>query len=79
MSTVRRQVRIESRDPFTVVLNRSGGRPSVVLRTAPDADEATVVFYVVGQLLARQQDAGELHLLVQHGEELRTLLWEPLA
>jgi hypothetical protein len=36
----------------------------VVLRTAPDADQATVAFDVARQLLTLQQTSGELYLLV---------------
>jgi hypothetical protein len=53
MSTVRHQVRIESRDPFTIVLDGSGARPTVVLRTVPEADQVTVAFDVARQLLTR--------------------------
>ena len=79
MSSVTRQVRIDSADPFHVVLQAAGARSPVVLRTAPDANEATIAFHVARQRLTRDQVAGDLVLLVRQDEEPRTLLREPVA
>jgi hypothetical protein len=77
MSTVYRQVRIDSLDPFHVVLQAAGARSSVVLHTARDADQATIAFHVVRERLTRDQVAGDL-LLLEQEKEPRTLLREPL-
>ena len=79
MSTVTRQVRIDSVDSFHVVLHAAGARSPVVLRTAPDANEATIAFHMARQRLRRDQVAGDLLLLVRQEEEPRVLLWEPLV
>ena len=79
MSTVYRQVRIDSLDPFQVVLQAAGADSSVVLHTARDADAATIAFHVTRQRLTRDQVAGDLLLLVQQQEEPRMLLWETMV
>ena len=79
MSTVYREERIDSLDPFHVVLQAAGADSSVVLHTARDADKATIAFHVARQRLTRDQVAGDLLLLVQQEEEPRMLLWEPLV
>ncbi len=78
MSNVRSLVRIDPLDAYEVVMNFSGARPSVVLRTAPDPDQATVAFHVARQRLTRDQVAGELSL-VHRDAPARTLLREPLG
>ena len=77
MSTVTSQARLDACDPFHVVLHAAGTHSPVVLRTAPDANEATIAFHVARQQLTREQVAGEL-LLVRQGEGARTLLRESL-
>ena len=77
MSSVSRPMRIVGIDPFHVVLNASGAREPVVVHTAGDADQASVAFHVARQRLTREQVTGDL-VLVQHGDEPRTLLWESL-
>jgi hypothetical protein len=79
MSTVYKQVRIDSLDPFQVVLQAAGRHSSEVLHTARDADNATIAFHLARQRLTRDQVAGDLLLLVQQEEEPRTLLREPLG
>ncbi len=79
MSTVVRQVRIDSLDPFQVVMHAADAHSPVVLRTSRDADQATIAFHVARQRLRRDQVADDLLLLVQQEEEPRMLLWEPLV
>ena len=68
-------------DPFArfeVVLEAVGAREPVVLRSASDADPATLAFYDEWERLTHDHVAGNL-LLVYHGDEARTLLREPLG
>ena len=69
-----RQVRLH---PFAVQLQPCVACEPVVLRTAHDANRATLAFQAERERLTEQQIAGEL-LLVYHDEEPRTLLRESL-
>ena len=63
--------------PFEVVLDARPASAPQVLHTACDANRATLAFHEHLQRLAAQQRGGEL-LLIQHTEEARTLLRQPL-
>ena len=67
--------RIDSRDPFAIVL-RAGHAAPVVLQSAQDADGATIAFHAEKQRLTQLRVVGDL-LLVQQ-QTARTLLREPL-
>ena len=58
-----------------MVLKRTPTCELVVLRTARDADRATLAFHAEWQRMLAQEIDGDL-LLVQHTEEPRTLLRE---
>ncbi|HZG65618.1 MAG TPA: hypothetical protein VEZ12_02685, partial [Herpetosiphonaceae bacterium] len=64
--------------PFAVVLHASTADEPLVLHTTCDANRATLAFEVHLRRLTEQQTAGEL-VLVQHDEETRTLLRQPLG
>ena len=64
--------------PFEVVLHACPTGEPQVLHTACDANRATLAFHEQLQHLRAQQLGGAL-LLVQHAEESRTLLRQPLG
>ena len=64
--------------PFEIAFAAFGAREPVVLRSAPDADRAILVFRDEWERLKADQVVGEL-LLIYCDEELRTLLREPLG
>ena len=74
----RSQCRIDPFDPFEVMLNQPHTCKPVVVRSAQDANGATLAFHEEWQRLRQDQAAGDL-LLVQYAEEPRTLFWEPLG
>ena len=78
MSALRREEEIDPFARYEIVLAVVGEREPVVLRTAADADGATMAFYDERERLTRDQVGGDL-LLVCHDEEARTLLREPLG
>ena len=63
--------------PFDVVLKPCVACEPVVLRTAHDADRATLAFHAEWQRLLNQEIAGEL-LLIYHDEEPRIVLHESM-
>lgn len=78
MDAVRSQIRLDSFNPFDIVLFTSGVPESVVLQSAPDPDRATMAFNEEFARLTREHVAGDL-LLMHSNVEARTLLWEPLG
>ena len=74
MSPTRQLTRIDPGDPFVIVLR--AGEAAVVLRSARDADGATIAFHTEQRRLGQRQVVGDL-LLVQQ-QQARTLLREPL-
>jgi hypothetical protein len=74
----RRRCRIDSFDPFEVVLELPFARKPVLVRSAPDADSATLAFHEEWQRLRENQAEGDL-LLVCQDEEARTVLRERLS
>jgi len=76
MSPASTRKRIDSRDPFAIVLRADDAGAPVVLQSARDADGATIAFHAEKQRLTQLRVVGEL-LLVQQ-QTARTLLREPL-
>ena len=64
--------------PFEVLLKPTNARTPVMLRTACDANRATLAFHAEWQRLTEQQIDGDL-LLVYHDEQPRTLLRDSLG
>jgi hypothetical protein len=63
---------------FNVILVTWDPVQAVVLHSAPTADAATIAFHQARERLGQDRVMGELHV-VQHGDETRRVLWEPLA
>jgi hypothetical protein len=78
MSALPRPDWIDPYAPFEVAFAAVGAPEPVVLRSAPDADRATVVFHDEWERLKADRVVGEL-LLIYCDEEPRTLLREPLG
>ena len=78
MSALVRQDWFDPLAPFEVAFAAFGAADPVVLRSAPDADRATVVFHDKWDWLKADHVVGEL-LLIYQDEEARTLLREPLG
>jgi hypothetical protein len=75
MSPASTRKRIDSRDPFAIVL-RAGHAAPVVLQSAGDANGATIAFHAEKQRLTQRRVVGDL--LLVHQQQARTLLREPL-
>ena len=72
--------RLEQIEPLTrfhILFEPLETGESVMLRSAPDGDLATLAFYEERERLRHDRVAGDL-LLICHGVEARTLLREPL-
>jgi hypothetical protein len=76
MSPAPMRKRVDSRDPFAIVLRADDAAAAVVLQSARDADGATIAFHAEKQRLTQLRVVGDL-LLVQQ-KKARTLLREPL-
>ena len=64
--------------PFAVLLSAAGADDAVVVQSAGDANQATVVFHDELNRLRANQISGQLLLVRRDQQETRTLLSQPL-